>query len=324
MLGMQFQRDRVTAGFMVLAAAALWGTAGVASRWLHEAGTATTLEIGFWRLALALPLIGIAMRLEGGRPEQLRSRALPLVLVMGLGLAGFQVGYFGAIGAMGVAAATLMAICTIPVFTALLARPMFGDSLGPGVVLGLIIACCGAALVVTGARLPELPGGGGLSSGLPLALMASLSFAAVTLAGRAMPAGHSALRTTGSSLLVAAVVLGGLLLLRGEGLPEGGYEAWLILGWIALLPTALAYVLFYTGVRRVRSSTAGIVILAEPLSANLLAWWLHDERLGPVGWLGAGLLLAAMLVVSLSDPTRGQGGRFGVSESHESRGSPPD
>lgn len=320
---MQFEWDRVTAGFMVLAAATLWGTAGVASRWLHEAGTATTLEIGFWRLALALPLIAIAIRLEGGRPKPLLSRVLPLVLVMGLGLAGFQVGYFGAIGAMGVAVATLMAICTIPVFTALLARPVFGDSLGPGVILGLVIACGGAALVVTGARLPALPGGGGLATGLPLALLASLSFAGVTLAGRAIPAGLSALQTTGSSLLVAAGVLGGLMLLRGEGLPKGGYEAWLILGWIALLPTALAYVLFYTGVRRVRSSTAGIVILAEPLSANLLAWWLHDERLGPAGWLGAGLLLTAMLVVSLSGPSHEPGQR-GVSESPAPRGSPPD
>lgn len=305
---------------MVLAAATLWGTAGVASRWLHEAGTATTLEIGFWRLALALPLIALATGLEGARPQRMPSRALPLVLLMGLGLAGFQVGYFGAIGAMGVAAATLMAICTIPVFTALLARPVFGDALSPGVILGLIIACAGAALVVTGAHLPELPGGGGLAVGLPLALTASISFAGVTLAGRAMPAGLSALRTTGSSLLVAAVLLGGLLLLRGEGLPEGGHEAWLILGWIALLPTAVAYALFYIGVRRIRSSTAGIVILAEPLSANLLAWWLHDERLGPAGWLGAGLLLIAMLVVSLAGPVSGRG----VSAPPAPRGSRPD
>jgi DME family drug/metabolite transporter len=69
---------------------------------------------------------------------------------------------------------------------------------------------------------------------------------------------------------------------------------WALLLHLGLLPTALAYVLFFSGIRHITATSASIVTLVEPLTSTLLAWLLFGERLGPLGLLGAALLLGAI------------------------------
>jgi DME family drug/metabolite transporter len=67
-------------------------------------------------------------------------------------------------------------------------------------------------------------------------------------------------------------------------------------------PTAVAYVLFTTGLTRVPATAAGIVSLLEPLTATTLGLLVFGERLGAVGITGALLLLAALVLLT----SRGQ------------------
>ncbi len=287
---------------MVLLAAALWGTAGVAARWIYEAESLSALEIGFWRMALAAPLLIILAALNGPVHGLGQGRPLTLLVCMGLCLAGFQAGYFSAIAAMGVAVATLVAICTIPILTALLAWPIYGEAIGLRVASALLAAVVGMVLIVSGSDTPTLPGAEGLAVGLPMALAASLCFACLTLAGRALPGRLDPLWTTAVTLTLAAVVLALLIGPAAIRWPDNIGSTWAAMAWIALMPTALAYVLFYRGLPRVASGTAGLLILAEPLTANILAWLFHGERLGTLGWMGASLLLAAMALAAWRRP----------------------
>ncbi|MCP1728031.1 DME family drug/metabolite transporter [Natronospira proteinivora] len=290
--------QRLLAGWMVLLAASLWGTAGVASRWIHEAETADAIDIGFWRLGLAVPLLFLVARLQSPLPGTMLKQNGMTLLIMGLCLAGFQVGYFAAIATLGVAVATLLAICTIPVVAALLAWPWYGEAITPWAALALLGAVIGAGLIVTGAESPDLPGTGGLLLGLPLALGASFCFALLTLVSRRMSHSATPLWSATFTLAIAALVLGSFVLLRSGGIPANTGGTWAALAWIALLPTAVAYALFYAGVRLITSATAGMLILAEPLTANVLAWAIHGERLGKLGWSGAALLLSAMALMA--------------------------
>jgi len=290
--------DRLLAGWMVLVAASLWGTAGVASRWIHEAGPADAIEIGFWRLGLAVPLLFLVARIQAPTPWAALKQNGSILLIMGLCLAGFQIGYFAAIAAVGVAVATLLAICTIPLIAALLAWPWYGEPITPWTALALLGAVLGAGLIVTGAQSPDLPGAGGLLLGIPLALGASLCFALLTLVSRQMSGSAGPLWSATLTLAIAATALGSLVLLRSGGIPVNTGGTWAALLWIALLPTAVAYALFYAGVGKITSATAGMLILAEPLTANILAWAIHGERLGALGWSGAVLLLSAMALMA--------------------------
>ncbi len=287
-----------SAAACVFLGAVLWGTAGVASRWIHEAGTADGLEIGFWRLTLAVPLLLVIAWSMAGTPHFGSRRNLACLALMGIALGGFQFFYFTAISAVGVAVATLVGICTIPVVVALLAMPVYGERLGLVGWAALGTAVTGTLALILGAHDPQLPGAAGAAVGIPLALGACLSFSILTLAGRAVSGQTDPLWTTSFTCALGAVALGLVLLIVGPpGLPAGGFT-WSVLAWIALLPTALAYVLFYSGVRRIPSRVAGVLILGEPLTATLLARALHAEVLGPLGWMGAILLCLAMLVMA--------------------------
>jgi DME family drug/metabolite transporter len=60
----------------------------------------------------------------------------------------------------------------------------------------------------------------------------------------------------------------------------------------------LAYVLFALALRALRSSTVTVVTLLEPLVATVLAVAIVGERLETVGWVGIGLILVGVTVLS--------------------------
>jgi DME family drug/metabolite transporter len=72
-----------------------------------------------------------------------------------------------------------------------------------------------------------------------------------------------------------------------------------VLGWgyllyLGMIPTALAYSLYFRGMRHTSATAASIVTLMEPLTSTLLDCWLFGEQLGPLGSLGAVLLVTAI------------------------------
>ena len=60
----------------------------------------------------------------------------------------------------------------------------------------------------------------------------------------------------------------------------------------------MAYVIFTAGLRRVPVTAAGIVSLLEPLTATPLGLLVFGERLGPMGWVGAAMLLGALALLA--------------------------
>ncbi|MGH7350560.1 MAG: EamA family transporter, partial [Candidatus Rokuibacteriota bacterium] len=75
---------------------------------------------------------------------------------------------------------------------------------------------------------------------------------------------------------------------------------WPLLLYLGLGPTAVAYALFTTGLGRVPATAAGIVSLLEPLTATALGLLVFGERLGPIGVIGASLLLASLALLTAS------------------------
>ena len=65
---------------------------------------------------------------------------------------------------------------------------------------------------------------------------------------------------------------------------------------------ALAYALLYAGLRTTSGSAATVATLLEPVTAAAVAALLLDERIGPLGLLGTGLVLAAVAGLGREDP----------------------
>jgi drug/metabolite transporter, DME family len=283
---------------LIALAALTWGTIGIAVDLLYRVAPATNaLSIGFLRLAIAVPPLLLLSRLLAGRGflRFARRDALAL-LTIGAAFAAYQVCYFAAISRIGVAVAVLINICSAPVFIALLASVLLQERLNRATLLALLGATGGTALLVGAA--PQTGASGALLTGAALALGAGFAYALVAVAARSIAARYHPVQP-----IAAAFTLGALLLLPfalAQGLvlvyPLAG---WLLLLHLGVLPTALGYALYLAGLRTTPATASAVLVLLEPLISALLALLLLQERLAPLGWLGASLLLGSMALLYL-------------------------
>jgi drug/metabolite transporter (DMT)-like permease len=81
----------------------------------------------------------------------------------------------------------------------------------------------------------------------------------------------------------------------GPGIPDR--SAWAAIALTALGVTVGAYLLQIWAQTVVGAATAAIVLSAEPAFGVATAWVVLGERLGLEGWIGAGLIVAAIYLV---------------------------
>jgi DME family drug/metabolite transporter len=279
---------------LIVLAALLWGTVGVATKGIYTLSDTNALSIGFFRLVFAAPvLLGACWAVLGRRAFHIaRWRDLATMLLMGVMMALYQVCYFASIARVGVAVAVLVTLCTAPVMVALLAGLFLRERLSGTILLALVCALLGTLMLVW-----IEPGAAGQRRdtliGVLLALASALGYAVLALCSRALAGRYHPLQPisigfgAGALMLLPFALAGGLVVSYSA-------EGWLLMLYMGLLPTALAYVLFLSGIRYTTATVASIVTLIEPLTSTLLAWLLFGEQLGPLGALGAALLLGAI------------------------------
>lgn len=281
---------------MVVIAALTWGTIGVAVGWLYRVADTNSLSIGFLRLLLSAPVLLITARLLAGpQAFRIQPRHHWTLALIGGAFAGYQVAYFAAIPYLGVAAAVLINICSAPIFTALLARVFLGERLRPSTWLAVGGAVFGAGLLVGGA--PQVQSTADLLIGAALALTAGFSYSLVVLGARLIAANYHPVVPVALSFALGALLLLPAALTTGLVIdyPPLG---WLVLIYLSIVPTALAYALYVRGMRSVRATTAATITLLEPLGSALLAILLLGERFTATGMIGAALLIASIVVIA--------------------------
>jgi drug/metabolite transporter, DME family len=283
----------VRRGLLLIALAAVsWGTVGVVVRSLYESTTLSSLSVGFYRLALSVPALLLALSFLGKRAFQIKPKDIPVIVLMGAMLAAYQLCYFAAIPRVGVAVATLVTLCTAPVIVALLSVAFLKERLEPNIIFALLIAIVGTVLLVGF----QPASGGRVFSGVLLALGSATGYALVALTSRRLSNYHP-LQPVAFGFTVGALVL--LPFAVSSGLTTSlEVSSWLRLLYLGLIPTALAYVLFTLGMRTTKATVATIVTLLEPLTAVILAFVLFHEQLSATAILGGLLLVAAIVLLS--------------------------
>lgn len=100
---------------------------------------------------------------------------------------------------------------------------------------------------------------------------------------------------------------GGLLLLPLALVVEGPLPAMTVAnlagyGYLAVVGTALAYALWFRGIRALSPITVTFLVLLSPLVATTLGWLFLDQGLTPVQALGAFMVLGAVVVQAWPTP----------------------
>ncbi|MFW3172599.1 DMT family transporter [Geodermatophilus sp. CPCC 206100] len=277
-------------GFVLVVLAALcWGTSGVSGRVVADRTDLGPLDIAWHRLAIGAAVLLAAhlltrRRAVAGAPLT-RPVAARLALVAA-GLAAYQLAYFAAVASAGVSIATLVALGLAPLLVAVGAALLGHGRPDRATVAALAAALTGLGLLV-GLTAGASAGTAVLLGGL-LAVGSALGYAVVTLASGGLPAGVpvTLVGFAGGALLLTPVALAAGLRFTTEPV------ALLTLLYLGAVPSALAYALFFRGLRTVPGAVAAIVTLLEPVTATALATAFLGERL-PLGALAGGVLVLA-------------------------------
>lgn len=276
---------------MIVLAAMLWGTTGTAQAFAPA--EAHPMVVGALRLLIG----GVALLAWAGTRGSFRGVAVwpvaPLA-VAGASMAVYQVCFFTAMLKTGVAAGTLVAIGSAPVFAGALAFMIRGERPGRRWLAATALALSGCFLLMTvdasGVRISPV--------GVLLALGAGAAYANYAVVSKGIldsldPAGAMAVVFCTGAVLLAPILffhdLGWLATGRGLG-------AALHLGVIA---TALSYVLYARGLKGTPVAHAVTLTLAEPLTAGLLGIAVLGERLSLQAAVGMTLILAGLVVVAV-------------------------
>jgi drug/metabolite transporter, DME family len=230
----------------------------------------------------------------GAKAQTRRGRQAPAkptwtrITVIGLLAALYQGFYFTAVSLTSVPLATLVTIGAAPVIV-LGADRVTGRPTGRFAVATTGLAVTGLGLLV------GLPSGfreTAVLASASTAVLAAAGFAAVTLAGTRPVPGLDDLTVTGFGFAVGGLALMPLAqAVGGLGFRPGPASIGLLIA-LGTGPTAVAYTLYFRGLRSAAASTAALLTLLEPLTGTILAALLLGERLSATGIAGAAGQLA--------------------------------
>ena len=276
---------------LVLLAAMLWGTTGTAQHFAP--GSLSPYWVGGLRMVMAALFFVVLASITKGKatPSQAPKRWNRL-LFCGLCMAVYNLCFFAGVRASGVALGTALAIGSGPIwagFMQALVQKRWPSALWwlgtcVGVGGGIVMALAAS----DGHPLPW--------TGMALCLLAGLSYAAYALVNQALVKEGSVAGVNAWVFGIAALMslplaawLGGPLHTTASG--------WLVVIYLGVVATGVAYLLFSIGLRGMSAATCVALSKAEPITAFALSLLIVGER--PAWWAVLGLLavIAGLLTV---------------------------
>ena len=280
-------------GFLlVVLAALLWGTSGISGEIVSARAGLGPLDIAWHRLAIGsvVLLTGFALTRRGrtGTPAVLTPGTVVRLALVGAGLAAYQFAFFAAVATAGVSISTLVALGLAPLLIAVGAALLGHGRPDRATLVALLVALVGLVLLVGISAGADT--GTTVVLGALLAVGSALGYAVVTLAGGGVPAGIPVTLAgfAGGALLLTPLALTTGLRFTTDPIALG------VLLYLGVVPSALAYAMFFRGLQTVPGAVASIVTLLEPLTATALATAFLGERLSPGALAGGLLVLAAV------------------------------
>lgn len=276
----------------------VWGGTFVAGRILSgvlEPLLAASLRFSLASLALLL-FLGLA-RIPLARPTM--KQALQLATLGFFGIFFYNLCFFYGLQYIHASRASLI-VALNPAVIGLASWWMFKERLGRSKVLGIALCIGGAGLVIVSRDPSSLQSAAQGWMGDLLISGCVLGWGIYSLFSKGLNESLGPLQTVTWSILLGAVMLWAVCMAGGEAHlePLRGLDTrqWLSLLFLGVLGSALAYIAWYDGIRRIGATRCGVFIALNPLIAVLLGALLLGERLTAPMWMGGGLILAGIFL----------------------------
>jgi DME family drug/metabolite transporter len=281
---------------MVLFAAALWGSTGIVFQIIGSTGSSNAQTISFLRLAMSAPIFLVLARWLLGRwMVPLNGKELMPVLALGATMAMYQLTYVLAIERVGVAISVLISICGAPIVLALISIAGKGSHLSARTVVSIVSSIVGVVLVIDGSfENSEYPIQ--FWVGIVISIACAAFQALYILSAQHCNSICHPLHAAGLGYSFGAIIL---LIIGGMTEMKFAYSSidWMLLFYVAIIPTALAQTLFLTGVKGTGAIGGAIASMLEPLVACMLAVVILNEPMTIARAVGAVILIGGIAIV---------------------------
>lgn len=273
----------------VLLAAMLWGTTGTAQSFIE--GAAHPLTIGALRLGIG----GFTLLLVVVAAKKIVFHEVPwqAVFLSAAAMAVFQPFFFSAVQSTGVAVGTVVAIGSAPVFSGMIEWIVLKRRPDRVWVFATIFAIIGSILLFINGESSTIR-----LSGVFLALGAGAAFAGYALVSKSALRKMEAVPAVAIIFSISACFLFPFLLFLDVSY-MGNPVNLSVIAYLGIGATSISYILFSTGLKKIPSSSAVTLSLAEPLTAAILGVFIVREVLSNTAWIGVSLLLGGILILTI-------------------------
>ncbi len=258
--------------------------------------------VGFYRLAIATLVMSVPLIVHWRRGNaRLPRRILGWGVLAGLFFA-LDLGVWNTSLTMTTASTATLLGNTAPIWVGLGAWLIFRERLRPAYWLGLVIALCGAALIV---GVDSVDTNGAKNTSMVVLGNLLAASASVAYAGYQLTTQHTRQHIDNLTYMwlfsgVGAIILLGVSLALGHpltGLPASSYRA--LLG-LALVTHILGWLLINYAFGHLRASLVSVTLLGQPIVATLVAMPVLGEWPGLWHVVGGVVTLAGIYVVHRS------------------------
>ena len=276
--------------FEIFTAGLLWGGVGIFVNKLLSLGADENL-ISILRMSSAFLIMFMAGSFKFGRNILIRDKKILFTcMLFGIICHGlFNICYSSSIKLNGMGTACVL-MYSAPVFTALGSLIIFHEKFSGLKILSLIINISGCILTAVGGNILNFSMN---ITGLLYGLGSGFCY------GMAAVIGRIAGEKTNILLVSLYSYLAGMIFLLIFTRPEFKINSEILLtGFLyGLIPTCLAYLFYYRGLKKIKNTSQVPVIASiEPVTALILGYALYYENIGAVNIFGVILVFISILL----------------------------
>ena len=285
-----------TATLQILLAGALWGLVGPLIKLMEWSGS-DAASTSFIRMTMAFAIMGVITLAKFGPSSfKLSRRELIAVVVLGVFCNGvYNLVYSLAIQYAGITVSAVL-LNSAPVFTAIASVIIFREGLGARKVLALFVNILGCCLAATHGQLD-------LASisvlGILCGIASAFTYGMAAVVTRLSGPGTNAYVISTYSYLFAAITVAAVFQPWGN---EALYNPQVLsFGFLlALIPTSIAYLIYYKGVLKMReTSKVPVFASVEMIATALVSVAFFGEVLNAATLLGIVLVIVSIGMMSL-------------------------
>lgn len=292
----------------IATAAILYGTITVGGQFFAYLGM-SLYEITLFPISMMSVLTSVVVVFRG--KLMLNRNTLRFFVLYGLVGAVLQVTQFGGLVLGLPVAVVAFLLYTQPIWTTLLGKAILKEAISDRRIVALVIAMAGVVALLK----PWDVGNTANPAGICVALTAGLFLSLWVVLGRKSSVSNLDFMTITFGYTVFSTMWLWLLLPLSSffvpnelGRVSFGLSplVWTYITLFALIWGIFAHPLFYLGVRRTLASTAGIILLFEPISASLLAALFFGQKMTENILLGSALMILSncLLLINSGNETQ--------------------